>query len=190
MTSVLRVLNTREEPPPDIEGMSKSRKLVPTAWGERRYVLFDGNEEVGRLEFEGALSTRARVTADKVEWTFERVGASLLVRLPSEDAEVLAAKMTVVGGVAVTLEGRTWRWMSTRIRRGQLGWVRDDEQVAIRYEPKLKDFRIEQHIEIATTALPVETERLLLFLGAYLAVQTYTDVAALTAAVMAANVVS
>ena len=156
-------------------------------------MLFDGNEELGQLEFERALSTRARATANEEEWTLERVGIfnpRLVVRRPADDSEVLAAKMTVGGGVAVTLEGRTWRWMSTRILRGELGWVRDDEQVAIRFEPKLKDFRVEQHIEVATDDMAVETERLLLFLGAYLAVQTYTDTAAVTAAVMAANVVS
>ena len=173
--------------------MSKFLKLVPTALGERRYVLLDGNEEVGRLEFERALSTRARATVNGEEWTFERVGIlnpHLIVRRSAEDSEVLAVKMTAGGGAAVTLEARTWRWMSTRILRGELGWISDDEEVAIRYEPKLKDFRVEQHIEIATDDIAAETERLLLILGAYLAVQTYTDVASVTAAVMAATVVS
>ena len=156
-------------------------------------MLFDGDEEIGRLEFERAMSTRARATANGEEWTFERVGVlnpHLIVRRPAEDTQVLAAKMTVGGGVSVSLEGHTWRWMSTRILRGELGWVRDDEQVTIRYEPKLKNYSVEQHIEIVTYDIAVQTERLLLLLGAYLAVQTYTDVAAVTAAVMAATVLS
>ena len=98
--------------------------------------------------------------------------------------------MTVGGGVAVMLEGRTWSWKTTDVMRGELAWVRDDEQVVIRYQPKLEDFSVEQHIEIVPDDIVVETERLLLFLGAYLAVQTYTDAAAATAAVLAATVVS
>ena len=168
--------------------MNRSLKLVPLSWIERRFLLIDGNVEIGRLEFEHAVSTRARGSAGGQEWIFERSGILhpvLTVREPGDAAEVLAIPITLGDGCAVTLDERTWRWKYASVLRGELAWVRDGDGAQILYRPKLNGITIEHLIEIAADGVPAETVRFLLFLGAYLAVQACTDTAAVTAVLLA-----
>ena len=63
MTRPLPALDAAQRGPTDIGDMNKSLKLVPLSWMERRFFLADGDVEIGRLEFEHAVGTRARGAA-------------------------------------------------------------------------------------------------------------------------------
>ena len=188
MTQPLPALDAAQRGRTDIGDMNNSLKLVPLSWIERRFLLVDGNGEIGRLEFERALSTRARGAAGGQEWIFERNGILhpvLTVRAPGDAAELLVIPMTFGGGCAITLEERIWRWKTANILRGELAWIRDGDGAQILYRPKMNGFTTEHQIEIAANGVPAETVRFLLFLGAYLAVQACTDTAAVTAVLLA-----
>lgn len=170
--------------------MSKSYVLVSLGWGERRAVLRRGDEEIGRIEYEGLLGARARATAPGGEWSFERSGVLkpiVTVRRTSDGSEVASLGMSGGDGSVLAFQGRMLRWKAIDGWRGEFGWAREDGSPAIVYRPRVSMRALEQHIEVLADDLD---EPLLLFLGAYMTHATYSDVATTTAAIMAATIVS
>lgn len=172
--------------------MSKSYVLVTPGWGDRHAVLRRGDEEVGRLDYDGMLGARARASSGGAEWSFERTGMLQPVVTVHRGGElVVLMRIRVGGGCELTLEnGRKLQWKAISVLRGELGWVGEDGAPVITYRPRISARAIEQDIELLEDHLPAETERLLLLLGSYLTKIVYTDVATTTAAVMAATVIT
>jgi hypothetical protein len=149
-------------------------------------------EQTGSVTFEGLCSTAAHATAGGSAWTFRRSGflrPTVSVRRVGS-TELLTAQITASGRCELTIDGRQLRWKATSCLRGEFAWLSIDGTELIRYRPRMPWRNTQQVIDVVSGDLPAETATLLALLGAFLLMLTVNDAAAVTAAVLAATIVS
>jgi len=157
-------------------------------------LLRDGNEErAGSVTLLGFCSTTGRAESGGRAWTFKRLGflkPVVTVRRAGETTDLLRARVTASGNCELSLDGRQFRWRPTSCLRGEYAWVSGEGAEVIRYRQRMPWRRGAQRIEIVAHELPADTAALLGLLGAFLLMLTVNDAAAITAAIIAASIVS
>ena len=157
---------------------------------DRRYVLREERRDHGYLDFEGFCGTTAQAVTHERSWTFRRSGVFkpvVIVHRAGEADELLVAPMRFAGGCDVTIGGQTYRWQSTAVLRGEHSWVDSAGHAVIRSLSRLSLGHVDREIELLSQGLSAEAGDLLVLLAGYLLVLQSYDVAATTAAVLAAT---
>lgn len=167
---------------------------APTYISSMNILLRHGStEQTGSVTLEGFCRTAARAVAGGKAWTFRRSGLlhpTVSVRRDGESTAPLVAGIGATGRCDLTLDGRQYRWKATSCLRGQFAWLAADGTELIRYRPRMPWRRGAQEIDVLAADLPAETAALLALLGAFLLMLTVNDAAAVTAAIVAAAIVS
>lgn len=157
---------------------------------DRRYVLREDGRDHGYLDFEGFCGTAAQAVVQERAWTFRRSGVFkpvVIVHRAGEADELLVAPIRFAGGCDATIDGQTFQWKPTAVLRGEHAWVDSAGHPVIRSVSRLSLGTVDREVEVLSGALSAETRDLLVLLAGYLLVLQSYDVAATTAAVLAAT---